>query len=212
MRIWVFRTAGKAGGDPDTSCPTSLNQKALHTGHTGKQCVLNDYQGDLEYILNDLVENMRLRQGWGVPTLDLRLPEAVWIENYIIASNRYWNETSGCEHATGRRNILKSMLDMTLGDTIIIPNVNLRSRDESFFTTCNVNGKYFFEDRSHLNSNWEKDFGHVIPVTNIKAHRYGKHSIERSVFGPPYMHAIDEVKKHFQSCNVISEYVFKGKK
>jgi len=47
------------------SCPTTLNKDALHTGNTGKQCLLKDYKGDLEYILEDLVEKKRLRQGWG---------------------------------------------------------------------------------------------------------------------------------------------------
>lgn len=124
MRIWVFRTPGAEGGDPDTVCPTTLNADALHTGNTGMSCHLTDYSGATDFVLKDLVHNQRLRQGWGVPTLDLRLPEGAWIENYIIASNRYWNSVNSCEHASGRRRIIKVMLEMTPGDVIYIPNVN----------------------------------------------------------------------------------------
>lgn len=207
MKIWVFRTPVPSGGDPDTTCPTSLNTDALHTGNTGPKCHLTDYDGCIDYVLRELVTNHRLRQGWGVPTLDLRLPEDVWIENYIIASNRYWNEVSGCEHACGRRKILKVMLEMAAGDVIFLPNVNGSKRDEEYFSVCRVKGKYFFEDRSYLENDWRKDFGHVIPVRDLSTYKYGSTTLNRSIFGAPYLHAIDEVKQLYQSSAVIMDFV-----
>ena len=115
-----------------------MNRDALHTGNTGQQCHITDYDGCVDFVLKDLVNNQRLRQGWGVPTIDLRLPEAVWIENYIIAYNRYWSEVTDCEHASGRRKILKVMTEMNEGDVIFLPNVNGPKRDEGFFSVCRV--------------------------------------------------------------------------
>lgn len=206
MRIWVFRISNRDGGDPDTTCPTKLNNDALYTGQTGEKCHLTYGDGALDFVLKDLADNQRLRQGWGIPTLDLRLPEDVWIENYIIASERYWGLTNSCEHACGRRRILKGMLEMNPGDVIYIPNVNKSVCDEGFFSVCRVKGKYFFEDRSYLKNNWEKDFGHVIPIKNLLSYKYSDTTLPRSIFGAPYRHAIDESKAHYQSYGALSDF------
>ena len=203
MRIWVFRTAGAEGGDPDTVCPNNLNADALHVGNTGRTCHLTDYSGATDFVLKELVHDQRLRQGWGVPSLDLRLPEGAWIENYIVASNRYWNAVNGCEHASGRRRIIKVMLEMAPGDVIYIPNVNGETRDERQFSVCRVKGQYFFEDRSCLENNWQKDFGHVIPIQKLASYAYSSTTLSRSIFGAPYLHAIDEAKPHYQSYSTL---------
>lgn len=211
MRIWVFRVAGPAGGNPSATCPIDfsaiMNQQALLVGHDGKQCVITDWNGCVDYVLQELVNHQRLRQGWGVPTLDLRLAEDIWIENYIIASKRYYNEDSGCEHATGRRSILKKMLEMNLGDVIFLPNVNGLERNEEYFSVCHVKGKYFFEDRSCLDNNWQKDFGHVIPISNLATYKYSGTTLSRSIFGAPYLRAIDEAQQSYQSYAAIKHFI-----
>ena len=206
MRMWVFRVPKAHGGDPDTRCPVELNQDAIRTGVTGGSQHIAASPGGLKFVLDEIFSHNRLRQGWGVPTLDLRLSENAWIENYIIASNRYWNEATSCENASGRRRILIGMIEMVPRDIIFLPSVGRTLIDDTCFSVCRVSNKYFFEDRSQHPNNWEKDYAHVIPIEKIQTFQYTPGTLERSIFGAPYLHAIDEVQSHFESYSKIRSF------
>jgi len=206
MKMWVFRVPKAHGGDPDTRCPVELNQDAIGTGVTGRSQHITDYSGGLNFVLDEIFNHKRLRQGWGVPTLDLRLSENAWIENYIIASNRYWNDPTSCENASGRRRILIGMIEMMPRDIIFLPSVGHAVIDDACFSVCRVSNRYFFEDRSQHVTTWEKDFAHVIPIEKIQTFNYAHGTLERSMFGAPYLHALDEVQSHFDSYNIIRNF------
>lgn len=208
MRMWVFRVPKADGGDPDSICPVELNQDALTTGLTGHSHPITDYSDALDFVLNEIFDHDRLRQGWGVPTLDLRLSEQAWIENYIIASSRYWGEATSCENASGRRRILIRLVQMERRDVIFLPSVGRASLDDTCFSVCRVSNVYFFEDRSQHPNTWEKDFAHVIPIEGLQTFEYGRETLERSIFGAPYLHAIDEVQYTFESHNKIQTFAY----
>ncbi len=207
MKMWVFRIPKADGGEPDGTCPTSLNQDAIKTGVTGTAHHITNYNGCLPFVLNEMFVYGRLRQGWAVPTLDLRLPIDAWIENYIIALSRYWNSTTDCKGASGRRKILLQMVEMEIGDVIFLPNVGNNVLDHSQFTVVTVKSRYYFEDRSQNPNNWEKDFAHVIEVNKIKTYGYSSTTLQSSIFGAPYLHAIDEIKPHFQTYSTFEQFV-----
>ncbi len=207
MRKWVFRIPKASGGEPDSSCPTLLNEAAIKTGITGKTHHITNYDGCLTFVLNELFVYGRLRQGWAVPTLDLRLPIDAWIENYRIASNRYWDSTTDCQGASGRRKILLQMVDMAIGDVIFLPNVGNNMLDHGQFTVVTVKSRYYFEDRSQNPNTWEKDFAHIVEVDKIKTYPYSPNTLQSSIFGAPYLCAVNEIKSHFQTYNTFEQFV-----
>jgi hypothetical protein len=208
MNMWVFRVPNDFGGKPDKKCPTTLNQNALRTGLTGTVSHLTyNNSGGINFVLDELFQQHRLRQGWGVPTLDLRLPDKAWIENFIIASNRYWGEVSDCAKASGRLKILSHMVDMKINDIIFLPNVTNQMVDHNYFTVVTVKNPYYFEDRSQEPNTWEKDFAHVIEIEKIKTYCFSQHTLQRSIFGAPFMHAIDKIKPSYQTYNTFDQFV-----
>lgn len=195
MSIWVFRVPTGEGGDPKgRECRIGeLNEAEMAVG-AGKKCAIS-YDGCCDFVLKELFDEGLLRQGWGIPTLDLRLPETVWVAKYIIAADNYWNASIGCDSARGRRNILVHMLDFEIGDVVFLPNVGHKIISDAYFTVATVAGKYFFEDRSQ--EPLYKDFAHAIKVENIKTFNYPTGDINDGIFGAPFMHAVDPVKPHY---------------
>lgn len=121
-------------------------------------------------VWESLFRDNRLRNGWGFSTYDLRQGEQNWIEQ--ARQNPMGRDEQSTETLAGaqkRYNILKLMLEVVEGDMIIIPNV---SETEPFnpkaFTVVTANGIYDFEDRSSNQLDYQQDFGHFIPVRNIR--------------------------------------------
>ena len=91
-----------------------------------------------DFVLKEL-EQGRLRQGWGVSNMSLldkegqAVSQEVWIENY------YWSEESK-ERKISKYNNLKNMLNMEIGDFIVIP----RAPKWDSFTVGKVKEKYKF--------------------------------------------------------------------
>ncbi|RKZ46604.1 MAG: hypothetical protein DRR16_19955 [Candidatus Parabeggiatoa sp. nov. 3] len=209
MNMWVFRVPNAFSGKPKGSCPTTLNQGALKTGLTTGTVSHLTYDGSIgiNFILEELFQHHRLRQGWGIPTLDLRLPDNAWIENFIIASNRYWGVVSNCAKARGRLNILSRMVQMKINDIIFLPNVKDKVVDHDYFTVVTVKNPYYFEDRSQEPNTWEKDFAHVIEVKKIETYRFSGKTLPKSIFGAPFMHAIDQIGPSYKTYNTFEQFV-----
>jgi hypothetical protein len=208
-RMWVFRiTRGYDGGNPEGTCPLGLDSDIILKKIATIIPTPLEYNGDeVNFILNELFENHRLRQGWGIPGLDLRLEENIWLENYIIGSRKYWSKDSTCNEAMGRKKILNHILDMSLGDIIFLPNVSENTIDLRCFTVATVISLYDFEDRSNNPNTWKKDFGHIIGVNYLKTFPYSNNSLMRDIFGPPFMHAIDPILPHYQSYNIFKNFL-----
>ncbi|TGO03354.1 hypothetical protein PN36_08060 [Candidatus Thiomargarita nelsonii] len=141
MRMWVFRVPTGPGGDPvGRACsPNELNPSEMGVGAVKSEeyCEIN-YDNSLEFVLRELFKKKNLRQGWCVPTLDLRLPEDVWIGKYILAAKKYWNSEIGCDSARGRRNIISRMLSMRPGDIIFLPQITDKGEYNHHFTVVTV--------------------------------------------------------------------------
>jgi hypothetical protein len=207
--MWVFRvTRGWGGGTPEGVCPIGLDSDIILKKIAGIIPTPLKYDGDeVNFILNELFKYHRLRQGWGVPGLDLRLADSIWIENYIIGARQYWNEDATCNEAIGRKKILNHMLDMSIGDIIFIPNVSENTLNSGFFTVATVESLYYFENRNNNPNTWKKDFGHIIGINYLKTFNYSNNYLKRAIFGPPFMHAIDPILPHYQSCDIFKNFV-----
>ena len=197
MRMWVFRLPTDSGGDPigRTCSPDELNASEMGVGAVNAEdyCEIN-YENSLEFVLKELFEKKNLRQGWGIPTLDLRLPEGVWIGKYILAAKKYWGSEAGCDSARGRRVIISRMLDMSSEDIIFLPKITNKGESKHNFTVVTVADNYFFEDRSQED---QKDFAHIIKVKKIQTFPYPISNIDNAIFGAPFMTAIDPVEEYY---------------
>jgi hypothetical protein len=207
MNLWVFRVnRGYGGGNPEAYCPTDFDKNRMIVELAKVVHTPVDYSNAIHFIVNELFQHGRLRQGWGVPGLDLRLPEHEWAENYIVACYKYWEEEATCIQATGRRLILAEMLDMQPGDIIFIPNIHSSGIDESYFTVGTVKDFYQFESRNSQ----PIDFGHIIGVSRLKSYIFSNATLPRSVFGAPFMRAIDPIKPHWQSYPLFVDFLRKS--
>jgi len=113
MKMWVFRLPTGPGGDPTGgACDRNkLNISEISLGEKNSENKSHtSYDNCLTFTVEELFKFGNLRQGWSIPTLDLRLPEDVWLVKYILAAKKYWNIEVGCEAARGRRDILAHML------------------------------------------------------------------------------------------------------
>ena len=208
MNIWVFRvTRGVPGGNPVGSCPIGLDYEYLQSTLDNITPTPLRYDGsEVAYVIGELFNNNRLRQGWGVPGLDLGQDTMEWISKYIISSFRYWDRRVDCNEGMGRKNILNHMLEMNVGDKIFIPNVSPGSVNNRYFTLATVRHAYRFEDRAVKPDTWEKDFGHIIGVTDIKTYSYSTGDIRRSIFGAPFLHAIDPIMNFYVSYPLLYSF------
>ena len=109
----------------------------------------------------------RLRQGWGVSGLELtRNGEPVgveeWKDHYVAAFGSQW--AIGPNEPTTRYRILRKMLDLDVGDVVVVPKMP----EFGQFSVARVSGKYSYQGTSRL------DYGHVIPieVTSLKPWPY----------------------------------------
>ena len=157
-----------------------------------------------QYILGQLFNHGNLRQGWGVPGLDLALPEPVWIQNCLRYYQGYPNANE--QSARDRRNILINMFHMRVNDVIFLPNIRAKQQqiDENRFTIATVSGPYQFQDMANQQI---QDFGHIIPVIKLQNYQYGNHTLNRSIFGAPFMHCVDQIQPHWKSYRTFSAFL-----
>src|SRR5687767_7350490 len=93
MAIWVFRLFnGYGGGQPQAECHEQIDHKRVADAiRVTEPKRLADNQPEVRSFLTaELFAHNQLRQGWGVPGLNLNQPIARWIENYIISAWECW--------------------------------------------------------------------------------------------------------------------------
>jgi hypothetical protein len=153
-------------------------------------------------VYDELFNKGRLRQGWGIPGLNLRIPLDAWVANYV----GYWGEPEA--QATDRWNILSPMLEMEKGDIIIIPRVHIVHTETltEVFTMGVVAEGYLFEDRTHFPEWPDHDFGHILLMKDLKSYYY----TETSIPGPiaaPFLMAVNRVGRDSDWYNTIRKFV-----
>lgn len=216
--FWVHRFSDSAGDEPSGAVELEDIQDNLvevaHQVLRGAQELLpGDEEGARAFLRTELFEHGRLRQGWGVPGLDVR-KEPVFLKNYVIALRKRWNaipadllaELHGktsledlfsllakpFREAKGRYKILARMNAMSRHDVVFLPDVP----DDQSFTVARIDdAMYQFEDRSGPATNyWDRDYGHLRLVRDVKTFPYASKTLPPGVFKAPYVHAIDQVK------------------
>lgn len=204
MKILIFRIAkGEPGGTVNNSCPINFKkrkesiEKKLHEIIPEK--INYKTNGYKDYLDKELWELNRLRQGWGIPGLDLRLGEEEWIENYILGCRQYWDiplnkfkHDSICHDAAGRFKMFNETIGkVDVGDIIIIPtHSNIVHHDSKNYTVATIDGKYYFDLDKKYN-----DFAHVLPIKNLKVISYDS-LIRPMDFTGYYQRAVTELKQH----------------
>lgn len=118
----------------------------------------NEYFSDrswkFKFVRDELINNHILRQGWGIE--DLRKGVYAYIAE--------WNRRGWGDSSKKRFGILKPMLDIQVGDPIVIPKLSIRNgeiRHGRYFTIVICTKVYDF---AFPNNICEQDFGHFIEV------------------------------------------------
>jgi hypothetical protein len=132
------------------------------------------------------------------------------VENFIIVGVKYWDFDPTDEQmrfsGSGRKAILDQMLQMRQGDIVFIPNLRMGGRDERYFASAVVGEAYRFEDRSNMPDGWERDFGHIIGVTQVESHGYSPNTLVRTDF-QAYRRAIDQIRPNHQGYNTFIDFI-----
>ncbi|RMH32583.1 MAG: restriction endonuclease [Nitrospirae bacterium] len=118
-----------------------------------------------QWLMDELFQRNKLRQGWGVKGLQLLedgnpIPQETWASRYKEAFNDPDVEV------LRRYSILRRMLEIEKGDYLVIP----KTVDNATFTICQAANRYYF-DKDSQETFWD-DFRHVIPVLNPKNYSY----------------------------------------
>lgn len=227
-RIWVFRlSVGKSGNPESTVCPrvdlksvSEYREKIIPLEEDEVEIPLEEdleeieeieviedgeeYDNDIfnfKFLITELFENGRLRQGWGYEfedmNLDLNQPGNIWIENFLKLKWRLDGEKIRTKNACGRWNILKRMKEMEIGDIVFIPRIP----DESKFTVATVDKrKYFFQPMEEYFR-----YSHVIGVKNIKKYSYEEHFPAKTFAA--YQTAISQIKNHHKIFDLVNGFV-----
>lgn len=217
--MWVHRlSAGEAGKPTGTVEYAEVEADLLEVAkalRTSPSSLDRDYTPAGPYLLAELFERNVLRQGWGVPGMDVRR-ESRFKTSFVVASWRYWGSfpaevleelrlASGApykifqalqplyEQATGRLRIVRRMNEMSKGDLVFLPNVPEPGKT---FSVARVATPYDFDDKDPTAARavWEIDYGHRRGVRDIRTFAYGRDTLEKGAFGSPYLHAIDLIR------------------
>jgi hypothetical protein len=208
QRIFVFRVSkGNESGKPNGKCPldyTEIKRKIASIPQEEIRQIEYSDEKIIPFISDELYSKNILRQGWGLDNLNLNQDIKNWIENYMESAYRYWSGYDcSCDEAKGRHNILKRMLDMSLGDILILPKSSSKYlNDYDRFTVCQVAEKYYFDLPTDF-----MDFGHCIKVKNLQEFNYSDNTLLGKDFGAPYMWAITEVKNYHSRYEKISNFI-----
>ena len=114
-----------------------------------------DGTSKFEFVRDELRNKKILRQGWGVE--NLRNGQSAYVERQRSKGNTNYQE------AVNRFGTLKPMLDIEVGDRIVIPKLSLRDSENTpgkYFTVvfCTKVYNFYFP----YIRDW--DFGHFIEV------------------------------------------------
>jgi hypothetical protein len=125
---------------------------------------LTNEQDDFLLIAKELEQN-RLRQGWGKNGMDIRLP----LKNFqTIFTMANWGNSKKAE---GIYNRLRKMLEIQVGDTIIVKGY-IKGKD--YYVPCGfsiVECTKTYDFVPLINGNYDC-FGHFIEVKYIDSYEY----------------------------------------
>lgn len=154
-----------------------------------KKCYVFRINYDVNYPrLKEEILKGRLRQGWGAEGFDLTRGE----DSYVQAYKAEW----GSEESDIRKRYryLQPMLNMEIGDLIVIPKMDITNKKTylpNVFTIAEVTGKYHFDVLEGTG-----DFGHIVDINPIASFNYWNsdetRKIQRSFSG--YQKCVNNVR------------------
>jgi hypothetical protein len=215
MQTWVHRLSISKGGEPSAALPEREFEmfRALREIKRPAPAALPEGENEAQaFLVKELTEHGRLRQGWGTPGLDLT--KLTFHDNFVIAMRKYWSSIpestieelrardvwddgeligllDNCyREAEGRFKILRRMLQMGRGDVVLVPGL-----PDHRFAVARIADNYTFEDRSAIARTyvWEHDFGHCRKVRDVRTFQHGPSTLPAGIFGSPYKNPIDKV-------------------
>lgn len=145
-------------------------------------------------VLDEFANYGRLRQGWGAEGMDIRESFRCFRDAWI---KKGWSDENDGIH--NRWLILYKMMNIKIGDIIVVPKVDAANRppefNEKMFTLAECVGKYKFEPLTKYN-----DFGHIFPVKILLSAPYNSDSGAANFIGEklngrlPYGAAVNRIK------------------
>jgi hypothetical protein len=204
MFVWRMATAQSAG-DPWDHTPGNGDASRVHRESRKTDQVHIDYTGAVDYVFDEL-SHRRLRYGWGVvnPDLDLRLAEHTWIENYLMACQKYWSWDPKASHAMGRRKVLCCLLEIHEGDVIFMP----KSPDDGHFMVATVKRPYAFDHATVVEeADVRNDFRHVVAVEETMRYAYGAGTLYPGLFEAPLREAIQRLSEDDPSYRTVEDFL-----
>lgn len=164
---------------------------------------LTDDGKEFTSIVSELVVAQRLRQGWGLPGMDIRNGEEAMFQVWPYL----WGDREECHK---RYEILKLMLDVQKGDIILIPKLDLSSfapSDSSFTIAVCKEGYNFYP----LHLAQRDDYGHYIVLEENSASYYYKQSkvtktIENKMKNITYSKAINRIVNDKELIKILENF------
>lgn len=118
-----------------------------------------NYYEHFKMLRNELLNEKRLRQGWG--TFDMQLDAGE--DSFVNAWKKHWGVTDSEEYMKKKYDNLTTMLEIKSGDYIIIPKLSLK--DDYVcrsFVVARCKSEYRFSVLERVG-----DFGHYIEIDDI---------------------------------------------
>ena len=121
----------------------------------------------------------------------------------MFNGKRFWDANINYDLSKGRWNILRKMLDIRIGDIIILPKTSESNIDDYHrFSVCQLAAEYYFDC-----TNEYSDFGHCLEKKNLKSFEYNKGTLFLGDFGSPYMWAITEVRHYHNKYDKFKQFI-----
>lgn len=159
--------------------------------------VVRTSDDDKKWIYEEITKG-KLHQGWGIPKTSLLsngniISEDDWIKQYKISASQNWNENISNDVAAKRYKILRTMLDIRIGDFLVVPKMP----EWNTFLLCKAVGTYEFDERDSAGRDEYEDFRHTIPIDSntIKIFGYSSSTESKLVKGKfrAYQSAVNNV-------------------
>jgi hypothetical protein len=205
-QLFVWRMVrGPRAGEPCENTPRNRDTSRVHREICHLKQGAIDYTEALDYVVDEL-SHRRLRLGWGVanPALDMRLPEQIWIGNYVMACQKYWSLDPKTSHAMESRHVLCGLLEMAVGDVVFLP----KSPDDRHFMVATVKLPYAFDQATVMEeADVRNDFRHVIAVEDTMRYAYGAGTLQPDIFEALIREAIQRISADDPSYRTLEDFL-----
>ena len=200
MTMWVWRLPPEDGYYNDPTQMQHDEQFYKQSTHPNPQQYVSCNFKPIKirecrtWVINEIFNQQKLRQGWCGIDLDINLPKAIWMRNYqLIDPNK-----GSLAEVERRYKILSLLLVIRAGDTVFLPRVGNNQLSYDDFTVVTAAGSYYFENRSRENMYWKRDYGHVIPVDGnlTRTFPYSQTTLQSGDFGAPFLKCLVKVPDH----------------